>query len=63
MTNEIQKDWRLAHDNHKVSFLLHLLSAKTALGTGLTLFTADSKEECLAEIARLNLEFNAEEFE
>lgn len=55
-TNESQTipSWRLVHDGEKV---LALLFAYGTTQTKFTLFEADTKEECLAEIARLGLEY------
>jgi len=55
MTEEKQKNWRLVYKNGKVELLLEAPNAETLVPAGFTLFTADTKEECLAKIEELGL--------
>lgn len=46
--------WKLVHNNVEVLQLLEL-SGKGGIGGEVSLFVADTKEECLAEINKLGL--------
>lgn len=46
--------WKLVHDNKSV-LLLKEISGRLAVNANSSLFVADKKEECLAEIEKLEL--------
>ena len=53
-----EKCWRLIHDGNIV---ISLEEGQGVLNTQLNIFLANSKEACLAEIYKLNLEYTPSE--
>lgn len=58
-----QSNWVLIHDDSKVISLTENINKSGIIETVLNIFEGSSKEECLREIKRLNLEYNNSEKE
>lgn len=55
--SDLKCNWVLIHDNIKALIVEDVTTKNCKLETRNTIFEASSKEECLAEIKRLGLEY------